>query len=241
MNTNIEHNNNFQAVYEILLDEAIKENKQMQGDLGYALNNFDKVYNDVPPFSFDGNRDITIRWVRFPTVSEKNRPRYYTVFLCNLPWFNKDDYVKVGKLCAKMLSYKIQHPGMGYEKDNDSKTIFLCGRQRGYITGKDFSLLRKLNMFVFSIKSGIHQIRSTIFRVLSTFIERRCARFKEAVESHTYIHRWGMTSNRRRLRIYGGLKHDYQRLMGLSSLFHSMRRDCLRLLANLRNQRLNCP
>jgi hypothetical protein len=209
---NMEHKSNFEAMHETLVDYAFKQNRQVETDRNYKLNNYNTLYSNES-FNLTDGRTLNIRMVRIPTFSYQNKPMYYTVFFCSTDWWSIGNIPSISNACKKMLR----------KQDGDSHSIFLCGLQKGFINKKDTYLLKKFNtMVINSRKRHVDEVRANVFKAISGFLRVRCIELYKRINSKTYDSEnnngvvagaWRVPSNgRKQCHIYGQLKKDWQRL-----------------------------
>lgn len=232
---NKEHKRNFEEIYKSLSEISFKQNRIVEDNRGHKLYNFDKLHGEGF-YELDDGRDLIIRFVKIPTFTRDNAPRYYVVFLCFMDWWQIGNIASLRKSCMDLVK---DHHDIDSIK---SFTIFLAGKQRGFIkkSAKTTSYLRKHNTILINSNSRhCDEARSTVFKSVLRFIEQRCIRIYQSINSQTYIY----GEEKRRKHIYGALRTDWQRLNNLVGVlrkfFKNFRRIWMKKKINNINEQNN--
>lgn len=217
---NREHIFNFEAVYEILRDLAFKQNRQVESDRKYKLYNYDTLYGRKT-FNLTDGRALTVKIIRLPLFSHQNKPRYYTVFLCNSEWWEIGNIPSIDGLCKNILR----------KQDSDGYTIFLCGLQKGFLLKKHNWIAKKHNtVLINSRKRHVDEVRANIFKIISKYLKERCIGLFKSIDNKIYVPSvepgaWKTTYGvSRRMHIYGQLKLDWQRVNTFARSLYALMR-----------------
>jgi len=225
---NNSHNTNFKAIYETMLEVSMSQNRKLQDDIGMHLHNFDKIYGQFTETIEDG-RTIMVRWVKIPTFTKENRPRYYIVFMVNINHWHSSDIRHIRGICLNSVDLNdVDQLKNGY-------TIYLCGRQKGfYRPGQLNHILYDCNTVVINSNCRhTEDARGVLFRSIWKYLYERLNSFLKKINSTKSKTARGL------------LKKDYLRLndlvKGLDKLWHNfykiyreIKKDADIILSNIR-------
>lgn len=216
---NNSHNTNFNAIYLTMLEISIAQNRKLQDDIGLHLHNFDKLYGQFTETISDGRR-VVVRWVKLPTFTRENKPRYYIIFMVNTDYWHSNNIRHIRAMCLNNVDTSdIDNLEKGY-------TIFLCGRQKGFYRPHQLDyILHPCNTVVINSNCRhTEDARGILFKSLWSFISKRLLKFIKKI------------NNTRSRTAYGLLKKDYLRLnnlvTGLRKLWHNFYKIYVRIKKN---------
>ena len=160
-------NSIFERIYKNFIVRSIKENRKVEGQLGYRMSNFDKIYG-MREIELDMDRMLTIRWFRIPTFIKNNRPRYYSVFLVDIGWWRAGELNLIWDKCRECSNFTDM-------KESDSYTIYLVGKLEGLITSvnkkaRDHHIFR-INKYLDELTE---EFEEKFFDWIADFLDKRC-------------------------------------------------------------------
>lgn len=193
--------------------------------MGYELHNFDKLNGEIELEAEDG-RKITLRWVKIPTFVNNNNPRYHTIFFVNIDWWALGSAQSIRAICLNNVDI-----------DNQDYTIYLAGKQKGFIMPSEYRHFREHNTMVINTninkatkrRRSCYEVRKTVFKQLMSLFDTRNQSLKTVINSKLYYYK----HQKRKCNIYGLLKQDFHRICDmvkrLEKLFHNFARIVYRI------------
>jgi len=225
-------------IYPGLQLEACKQFKHAQDDRygGYG-GDYGKLYGILPTVYLrneldaaeDENREMIIRYVRFPMWTNEGRLPFHTIFMVSLPRYSQRDMKEVYRICMGFLYKTIMETGEQTFSEKNPVTIWVTGKQKGWIAP---FISRKYKIYCFNAKRNVLEVKARVLHLLMTLFDVRSTKLKEKTECRVFINKW--TLKKGKVRLHGILLKDYLRMRGLCGRFRKIVHDGFRDLAEQR-------
>jgi hypothetical protein len=149
-------------LYQNLIKLSIKENKKLGKQMQQPLHNYDKLYREII-IPFKENRQLHIRWIKFPTFIYKDKPQYYAVFLNNIAWWRKGEIKQIIKQTRESID----------NYDVDSHTIFQLGILHGNFDPMENINIRYYKTFIFNTSVFTVKHQEIVYKFIRNFLQKR--------------------------------------------------------------------
>jgi len=210
---NLQHLNNFHAIYTLLKEKAQEMYSQGEGLLhckqyGHKIAGMERLKLHDEKF---GDREMIIKWVKVLTFPNENKMRFHCIFFVNIPHWSIKEVKGIYNQCLSLIDRRDLGSEIHYKKY--SITIFLAGKQRGsfqYKIMKRFFV--KYNTIAINTnRISIQEARYRIFKQLYMFFGKRTYELNKKVNEKTYQDRNGQI---KQIHLYGSLRDFWILLLG---------------------------
>ena len=207
------HLNNFKTIHDSLIKISIKQQQQTDVTLGLRTTDYSTLY-DTKKIPLDDGREIQLRYVKIPTVSNHNKPQYYVMFFVNIDHYSIHDLKSLHAMCLNSIDQKsiegyLSHGNQG------RYTIYLSGKQTGRMQQIYWNQscrayhIFKINTITAKGKTRSYaEVRKNIFTTLEKLFTSKLNRLVESINEGWHWYKDQKVTHK----LYGHIKEDVARL-----------------------------
>lgn len=229
------HNNNFKTIHESLIPISIKQQQRTDGTLGLKTTDYSNLYG-TKKIALNDGREITLRYVKIPTISNHNQSQYYVMFFLNIDYYSVEDLKSLHAFCLNSIDKRTIEGHLSHG-NRGRYTIYLSGKQTGRTKQLQWNqLCRKYHFFKINTITAkgktrsYAEVRKNIFSVLERLftskLDRLVARIRDG---------WHYYKNQKvQHNLYGHIKEDVERLQDFLTQIRKTARYFWKVMMQLR-------
>jgi len=207
------HNNNFQALHESLIKISIQQQQKTDGTLGVKTEDYSNLY-DTKQIPLEDGREITLRYVKIPTISNHNQPQYYIMFFINIDYYSINDLRSLHALCLNSVDKRTIEGHLSHG-NRGRYTIYLSGKQTKrtkniyWNQARDKYHIFKINTITAKGKTRSYaEVRKNIFSLIEKLFTKKLDRLVARIREGWHYYR----DEKLQHNLYGHIKEDVERL-----------------------------
>lgn len=207
------HTNNFKALHESLIKISLQQQQKTDATLGLQTTDYSTLYGTKQIPLQDG-REITLRYVKIPTISNHNNPQYYVMFFLNINYYSIDDLKSLHAFCLNSIDKRTIEGHLSHG-NRGRYTIYLSGKQtkrtkqiywNQYCRKYHFF---KINTITAKGKTRSYaEVRKNIFATLEKLFTKKLDRLVARIRDGWHYYR----DEKIQHNLYGHIKEDVERL-----------------------------